>query len=202
MGADISEGVGRHNSTIVIIDHDAKVKAGDQYVVKPKVVAVYCSNKIAPDLFAHEIKNGGNRYGSCIVCPERNNHGFATLAILKDVYYNIYRDEQEKMGWQTNMASKPKMLHELRTALHEKLIEISDEGLRHEIISYPSQDLNTMNVDEEDETVGHYDRVIALGLAWAMRSLAAPSMTYSQKDEEDYKREEKVFDRYSPISEI
>jgi len=202
LGADVSEGVGRHNSTIVILDHDAKIRVGEQFITKPKVVAVYCSNKIAPDLFAHEIKNGGNRYGSCLACPERNNHGFATLAILKDIYFNIYRDEQDRLGWQTNMASKPKMLHELRTAVHEKLIEVSDEGLKQEIVSYPSYDLNTMNVDEEDETVGHYDRVIGLALAWAMRALAAPSQMMTLKDEEEHKLQEREFDKYLPINDL
>ena len=201
LGADISEGVGRHNSTIAVIDFDAKINIGGRLINKAKVVSVYASNKIAPDLFAHEIKNGGNKYGACIACPERNNHGFATLAILKDIYYNIYRDEQEKLGWQTNMASKPKMLHELRTAIHEDLLEVSDEDLKREIINYPAQDLNAMNRDEEDEMEGHYDRVIALALAWAMRARAMPSQSLTLNDIEKANQKEE-FDRYAPISDI
>lgn len=201
-GADISEGVGRHNSTICIIDFDHKLKINNHLVTKPKVVALYANNKIAPDLFAHEIKAGGLRYGTCVMCPERNNHGFATLTVLKDIYYNIWRDENEKLGWQTNMASKPRILHELRTAIHEGLIEISDVALKQEIVSYPAQDLNLMNVDEEDETGGHYDRVLALALAWAMRNRATPSQVYEHKDEEGYRQEEKQFDRYLLFNEI
>lgn len=202
LGADVSEGVGRHNSTIIIIDFDAKHKLETHLITKPKVVANYCSNKIAPDLFAYEIKNGGNRYGSCIACPERNNHGFATLAILKGIYFHIYQDEMEKLGWQTNMATKPKMLHELRSAVHEGLIDVSDEDLRREIMNYPAQDLNEMNVDEEDETGGHYDRVIALALAWAMRGRAIPNLPLTLKDEEDYTREKNTYDKYAPLSDI
>ena len=200
MAADVSEGVGRHNSTIAIIDFDALVQAGDRKIQVPKVVAMYANNKIAPDLFAHEIKNGGNRYGNCVVAPERNNHGFATLAILKNVYFNIYKDEKDQLGWHTNLASKPRMLHELRTALHEGLLEISDEALKQEIISYPSLDLNIANVDEEDETQGHYDRMIALAIAWQMRGRATATEIYKLKDEE----EQKIisFDRYAPIGEI
>src|SRR3990167_8964128 len=77
-GADISEGVGRHNSTIVIIDYDHKINVNNHIITKAKVIALYANNKIAPDLFAHEIKAGGLRYGTCVACPERNNHGFAT----------------------------------------------------------------------------------------------------------------------------
>lgn len=161
IGCDVSEGVGRHNSTIVILDFDTLVDIGGRKVQKPKVVALYANNKIAPDLFAYEIKSGGNRYGNCIAAPERNNHGFATLATLKGIYFNIYKDEKDKLGFHTNLSSKPRMLHELRTAMHEDLIDISDPALKQEIISYPSIDLNVANVDEEDETTGHYDRVIA-----------------------------------------
>lgn len=202
LGADVSEGVGRHNSTVAIIDFDSKMRIENRMITKPKVVAVYCSNKIAPDLFAHEIKNGGNRYGACVVCPERNNHGFATLAILKDIYFNIYRDEQDKLGWQTNMSTKPRMLHELRSAIHEGLIDVSDDALKQEIISYPAQDLNTMNVDEEDETTGHYDRVIALAIAWAMRARAMPSQTLTLNDIERTEKKNEEFDRFAPIFEI
>jgi hypothetical protein len=198
LGADVSEGVGRHNSTIVVIDMDYNFVVNGIQIQKPKVVAVYSNNKIAPDLFAYEIKNGGLRYGSCMAAPERNNHGFATLSILKEIYFNIYKDENEKLGWHTNLASKPKMLHDLRTAIHEGLIEIADQALKQEIISMPSGDLNVVRIDEDDETMGHYDRCIALSIAWALRSLATGGYVGELKDEEQTKQ----FDRYLSINEL
>src|SRR3990167_1418144 len=200
LGADVSEGVGRHNSTVVIMDFDALVATeGGNKIHKPKVVAVYTSNTIAPDLFAYEIKAGGLRFGSCLAAPERNNHGFATLAILKDIYFNIYKDEHEKLGWHTNFASKPKMLHDLRTAIHEELIEVSDPYLKTELLSYPSHDLNVTRIDEEDETEGHFDRVIALAICWQLRSLAFASMMPELKDAE---QEERSFNRSSVFNEF
>ena len=198
LGADVSEGVGRHNSTVVIMDFDALVDIGDRKAHKPKVVAVYVSNTIAPDLFAHEIKAGGLRYGSCLAAPERNNHGFATLTILKDIYYNIYKDAMEKLGWHTNLSSKPKMLHDLRTALHEELIEISDPYLKQELLSYPARDLNNPRVDELDESEGHYDRVIALAICWQMRSMATVYVPPEIRDEERKER----FDKHAMFSQI
>ena len=195
--ADVSEGVGRHNSTVIIVDFDYKKQIEGRLFTKPRIVAVYVNNKIAPDLFAHEIKGGGQRYGNCIMAPERNNHGFATLAILKDIYFNIYKDERDKLGWQTTYASKPKMMHELRSAIHEDLIDIPDEGLKQEIISMPSSDLNIANTDEEDEVMGHYDRVIALAIAWQMRSLAVPVQEYEMKDEQPDQ-----FDRYTYFNDL
>ncbi len=203
VGADVSEGVGRHNSTIVVLDFDAQIKIENRLVKKPKVAAVYASNKIAPDLFAHEIRNAGNRYGACLVAPERNNHGFATLTVLKGLYFNIFKDEQDKLGWHTNLASKPRMLHELRTALHEGLIEITDPVLKTELMGYPQHDLNQANVDELDETQGHYDRVIGLAIAWQMRSIAVPTMAHEFRDdahERFYANND--FNKYSAFNEV
>lgn len=202
MGVDVSEGVGRHNSSIIIMDYDSSYVFEGKMIKLPKVVAVYLSNKIPPDTLAYEIQNGGNRYGNCIAGVERNNHGFATLSTLKNIYFNLYQDEQEKLGWHTNMASKPKMLHELRSAIHEGLIELSDMGLKQEIISYPSNDLNDTKLDEEDETKGHYDRVIALAICWQMRALAVPSQTFTIRDKEEIERDNRDFDRFQPFNEI
>ena len=197
LGSDVSEGVKRHNSTVLVLDMDFNFQIEGRAIQKPKVVAIYASNTIPPDLLAYEIKSGGDRFGSCMAGVERNNHGFATLTKLKEIYFNIYRDENEKLGWHTNLASKPRMMHDLRTAVHEGLIEVSDAALKQEIVSYNSTDLNTANVDEEDETMGHFDRVIALAIAWQLRSYAVPGINPDVKDPE--LEMEKVFDKYAPF---
>lgn len=199
MGCDVSEGVKRHYSTIVIIDMDYIYTLEGHKIQKPKVVAVYASNEIAPDLLAYEIKNGGMRYGNCMAGVERNNHGFTTLSKLKEIYFNIYQDQNDKLGWHTNAASKPKMMHDIRSAIHQGLIEIPDVSLRQEIISFPSLELNVSNVDEEDETKGHFDRLIGLAIAWQLRSLAMPGYAPDLKDEEG---KNETFDRYAIINEF
>jgi hypothetical protein len=201
LGADVSEGVKRHNSTIIVIDMDAPLNVDGRMIQKPKVVASYASNEIPPDLFAYEIKNGGLRFGNCMAVVERNNHGFATLTVLKEIYFNIYKDENEKLGWHTNLASKPKMMHDIRTAIHENLLEVSDAALKQEIVSFPSTDLNSANVDEEDETVGHYDRTIALAIAWQLRSYAMPG-TMGTVDDPDIRRSQDNFDKYASFNEL
>jgi hypothetical protein len=199
--ADVSEGIGRHNSTVAIIDFDHQHEVAGHLITKPKIVSVYASNKIAPDLFAYEIKNGGTRYGECIMAPERNNHGFATLSTLKNIYFNIWKDENDRPGWHTNMSTKPKMLHEFRTAVHEGLIEVSDLALKQEIVSYPAQDLNETNVDEEDETTGHYDRLIAVAIAWQMRGIATPAVPVKVQDDE-LRAQEADYDKYAIFGNV
>lgn len=205
LGADVAEGVGRHNSTIVVIDFDHQAQINGRIVKTPKVVAVYASNKIKPDTLAYEIKNAAVRYGNCLSAVERNNHGFATLATLKNtvMYFNLYADEKDNLGWHTNLASKPRMLLELRTAINEGSLEIADATLKSELLSFPAQELNDTRFDEEDETKGHFDRVIALAIAWQMRSLAQPSIGHDLKDTEEIKRQESQgFDRYAMFTEI
>lgn len=197
---DVAEGVGKHNSTVIVLDFDALVDAGGRKIQKAKVVAIYANNQIKPDILAYEFKNSGNRYGNCIMAPERNNHGWATITTLKGIYFNIYQDEKEQLGWHTNLATKPKMMVDLRTAVNQDLIDVSDEALKQEIISYNSGDLNTANVDEEDETVGHFDRVIALAIAWQLRSLAMPTMVGKLEDEE--KQQVVSFDKYAPFDNL
>lgn len=167
LGADVSEGVGRDSSTITIIDFTTM-----------EVVATYRSNKIAPDLFAHEIKNGGLTYGSCIVAPERNNHGHATLSTLKGIYANIYKevrtekkqDEQtEKLGWHTNLATKPKMLSELKTILDDEGIKLLSRELLNEVRTYNADDLNEVAFDENK--TNHWDLLISLAIAFQLKEV-------------------------------
>jgi hypothetical protein len=58
------------------------------------------------------------------VAPERNNQGHATLTKLKEIYppHLIWKEiktdketnqQTEKLGWHTNLATKPKMLFDL-----------------------------------------------------------------------------------------
>lgn len=184
MGCDVSEGVKRHNSTVVIIDLDYKFLVNDMKITKPKVVAVYSSNEIAPDLFAYEVKSGGQRYGNCTAGVERNNHGFTTLSKLKEIYFNIYMDANDKLGWHTNKSSKPKMMHELRTAVHDGLLIVSDQALKQEIMMFPSLELNETDTNEEDESKGHYDRTIAVAIAWQLQSLATAGVAPHLHDDD------------------
>jgi len=196
LAADPSEGVGKDNATIVIIDFDAK---NDDGYVKPEVVATYVNDKIPPDLFAHEIKNGAKGYGNCLVAVERNNHGHTTLAILKDIYSNIYKEvktdkttdvETEKLGWHTNMSTKPRMLMELSTAINEQLLNVPDKELLRELRTYLREDLSKISKDEDGK---HWDRIIALAICWQMlkHSLPAGGIKIQESNE--------PFDAFGPV---
>lgn len=164
LGADVAEGVGQDSSTCVIL------KTG----VVPKVVAIYKDNKIAPDLFAHEIKRMAVNYGGCIVAPERNNHGHTTISKLLEIYPSVfYTDDGKreyevrqkfniptmKYGFLTTKTSKPYIINALRDAVNNSEIEISSGELKTELSTYDKQDMGETRFNPD--ATKHWDLVMA-----------------------------------------
>ena len=184
IGADVAEGLGRDSSTAVVLKQKKETF---------KVVATYSNNLITPDMFAYELKRIGLLYGSALICPERNNHGHTTISKLKEIYPNIYKavDERKnfevrktgvkikKYGWLTTSVTKPIMLHELRDAISNDLIEIPSEELLHELRTYDRENLDITKYD--DSVTRHWDLVMALAIAYQMRKHIEFSMGIQQE---------------------
>ncbi|WP_439401223.1 hypothetical protein ACNJYA_30645 [Bradyrhizobium sp. DASA03068] len=96
--------MGLDSSTSVFID----------YATLPnKVVATYANSTIKPDIFGDEKARQAAMFGECLIAPEANNYGAATLGRLKQIYENIFVMEQfagtahrveckdKTYGWQT-----------------------------------------------------------------------------------------------------
>lgn len=160
MAADVAEGVGKDHSTAVIIDLTQ---------IKPRVVATYKNNKIAPDIFAFELKNGATKYQYPFLAVERNNHGHATISKLREIYPEdlLYRDDHKKLGWQTNLVTKPKMMYDLSTAVNDELIDIPSKGIVSEMRRFDKEDLRVKTYDEE--ATEHFDLLIAMAIALQMK---------------------------------
>jgi len=170
IGADTAEGEGGDANASVIIDFSTTPN---------RVVATYASNMISADLFGHELKRQGYLYGECLVCPEVNNTGFATLAALKNVYkhQNIYRREEQdkvqkvltkKLGWRTTEGNKYSIMSELKTAVENGELIVFDKRLLDEMREFTNNDMR----DVQGLVTRHFDLLKACALAWAMRSLA------------------------------
>lgn len=189
MGADVAGGVGLDSSTSVIIDFST---------VPCHVVTTYKNNSIKPDTFGYELKAQGDRFGGCLIAPESNNHGHATIAILKQVYDNIYATQNaddknndaqkpKTYGWHTNAASKPKMMFALKKAVEDGLLELSDKDLKAEAKSYSRDDLMDKAADPR-LTTRHFDLLIAAAIAWQMKDFAevAPDEIVFQEEEPQF----------------
>ena len=172
MGGDTSEGVGQDACAGVLIDFSAYPRA--------KVVGTYQNAHIAPDNFAYELANIGHKFGECVLAPELNNTGFATVTRLKDIYNNVYQQESggEKIiegqptryGWVTNMKTKPEIIFDLKNAIEEGMLEIPDVDLLYEIMSYNQAEIRETKAREG--MTKHFDKFMALAIAWRMRNVA------------------------------
>lgn len=165
LGADVSLGVKRDSSTMVIIDFNTG-----------EVVLTYRSRTIDPVLFAHEIKKAALMYGGCIAAPEFNSVGATTCAILNQIYPNIYTQVREglleaaptsKLGWLTTPGNKPRVMYELAEAMDQDELKVMDRVILMEARAFNKEDALDVRVTEA--TTRHFDLLMACAIAWQMR---------------------------------
>lgn len=181
LGADVSQGVKRDSSTIVIIDFTLG-----------EVVMTYKSNEIDPVTFAHDIRKAGFWYGGCVAAPEANNVGLTTCVTLNNLSYpNIYTQVRagelqdsatNKLGWLTTSLTKPRMMYELSESIDDDILRIPDEGVLLEAKKFNKED--SLEIIVNEKTTRHFDLLTACAIAWQMRT----SMTRGRASAEEESR--------------
>lgn len=171
-GHDVAKGVKLDSSASVFIDFST---------IPFKVVATYANNEIEPRQFAHEIHMEAKYFGKPIVAVE-NNKFEDCIGKLRDIYDNLYFTEEKETrvgslpktryyGWNTNTSTKSKMLGDLKQAVKDGQLELSDPDLIAELRSYTRDDL----MDRDDDvrlTTRHFDLLIACAIAFQMKDHA------------------------------
>jgi len=175
-GADIGGGVGLDSSTSVFIDF---------HQLPARVVATYKCNTIEPTVFGDELRNQGDRFGGCIIAPE-NNKFDACIGRLKQIYDNIYftedkraqavKSDRKTYGWNTNTLTKGTMLSNLKTAVADGHLELSDPDIIDEMRAYTRDDFMEKEIDPR-LTTRHFDLLIAVAIAWQMKDHAEAKNT-------------------------
>ena len=172
IGGDTAEGVGKDSNASALIDFSRRPAL---------VTGTYENNKIGPDIFAYELKRQGEMFGECLIAPEINNTGFATITQLKLIYpivkiyrrmkkENVENPQAPELGWRTTASTKPDIIYQFKSAFEDGELEVLDEGLLNEMRSYAQTDLKEL-VQREGMT-RHYDKLIAACIAWEMRNYA------------------------------
>ena len=175
-GADVGGGVGLDHSTSVFIDFTQ---------FPNRVVGTYKSNTIKPDIFGYEIVRQCSYFGNPIFAPEANSLGSGTIAIMKQRYKkNLFIRKASPLktkkvilgeyGWLTTGATKPSMIFDLKKAIEEGILELSDPEIIEELKGYTRDDLMDPNIDPR-LTTRHFDLLIACAIAWQMKSYADKS---------------------------
>jgi hypothetical protein len=171
-GHDVAGGVGLDSSTSVFIDFST---------IPARVVGTFLSNTIKPDTFGDEIEREATMFGEPIVAVENNKFDM-TIGRLKQIYKNLYFTEDKvtragptprvrTYGWNTNGMTKSTMLFDLKKAVEDGQLELSDPDLIAELRSYTRDDL--MDKDEDPRlSTRHFDLLTACAIAYQMRNFA------------------------------
>lgn len=190
LGSDVGGGVGLDHSADVTIDFST---------LPARVVSTYKNNTLKPDLYGHEVLQQGRRFGECLVGVENNKFDTVINVLVTNDYPNIYFTEIKvtragmppsirTYGWNTNGATKFNMMSELKSAVEDGHLELSDADLIAELKSYTRDDI--MDRDEDVRlTTRHFDLLIACAIAWQMRKYAQPAKSATESyTQPDYER--------------
>lgn len=184
IGVDVSEGIeveassGKEADFSVITVFD---------VLARKVVARW-RGYADPDQLGEIVFNIGTHYNTALVGVEINNHGIATAAKLRNMFYrNLYmretaEDEQfqvrtTKFGWQTNKKTKPIMISELQRSIREGDIIDLDIVFIREAMSYIRKDNGAMEAQQGQ----HDDVVMSTAIALQMADWSPYNTEYAAK---------------------
>jgi hypothetical protein len=192
IGADVSEGVkGGDYSVADIIDKKTL-----------KTVAKW-RGLVDPDVFGRKLEQLGRFYNFALIGCEINNHGLAVVQRLRDLYYrNLYRRETgldegfesptAKLGWKTDMRTKPLMIDYLAEAIRERLITDYDMVFVREAMTYVIDDNGRTNAEEGtfDDTV--IAKAIALQMFEWSNNNKADLTSYKPQSAVASKRKHKV----------
>jgi hypothetical protein len=128
--------------------------------------------QIHPDYFATVLYRLGHHYNMAFIAVESNNHGLLTCHLLaKELGYpNFYQEVQHdkvtdketvKLGFSTNVKTKPMIIDELRAAMRESEIKVNDKETLGEMMTFVVTESGKMEAEEGK----HDDCVMALAIA-------------------------------------
>jgi hypothetical protein len=170
ISADVGEGLEKgDNSVMYVYDR-----------VERKDVAWFVG-KIDTTVFALLLSYFGYWYEEAYIAVESNNHGHAVIQKLKEIYDNLYREqdfskevdlEKVRLGWMTNAATRPIMCGEVRNAVNEGYDGVGDPQFYKECLTF----IYNKNGKAEADANCLDDRVMAQGIKWMVHQwLPSPS---------------------------
>lgn len=180
IGADVALGVGQDYSAAVVLDRNRSV------------VAVYRNNRIDPSKFGDLLFYLGRYYNNALLAVESNSMGIATLQKLDDMsYVNLYkqtkisaisREEGERLGFRTTVATKSTIIGNLKNAIENDDIYVPAAYMIQELKDYTATDTGKTEAAPgcHDDTVmslaialevlrTHYDKIVTTKVAWNQR---------------------------------
>ena len=179
IGADVAEGVEEDYSAATVMD-----KSTHQTVARFR-------GDMEPADYGEYLALLGRWYNHALIGPEINNHGLTTVQRLRDVGYdNIYRRESgvderyeeytSKLGWRTDVKTKPLMIDGLSEAISSDQLIDYDKIFIRECLTYIRDARGRTNA----QLGQHDDTVIATAIALQLfewNPIMATRMTIKSK---------------------
>jgi len=190
VAADTSSGLGDYCAVQFL----SKTRLDVPLIYHKKIIATEMTNEIYPVLEKIHDVTGFKP----VIAYERNAGGTFEMDRLASMNrlakYNIFEmprignvtpGETKRLGWDTNTATRPAMLSQLKEAIDNKLLTIYDKPTIEEMYSFVVV-RTTATVKAQAESGMHDDLVMSLAIAWQLYQLAefiggTRPMPYSSK---------------------
>lgn len=195
IGADVAEGIS--------VGKEGDFSVADIVDKKTLETVARWRGRPDPDVFGYRLNELGIFYNFALIGVEINNHGLAVVQRLRDLFYtNLYRRERgiderfeistAKLGWKTDMRTKPLMIDYLGEAIREGVIVEHDPVFVEEAKTYVIDDNGRTNAEEGcfDDTV--IAKAIALQMFEWSNNNKASLKPHKPKDFMARKAEHKV----------
>lgn len=154
-GADVAEGIGGDWSVAVMID------------CNEREVVASIRGQWTPFEFAHKLNELCDYYQGAgkshpLLAVERNNHGHAVLLELENhiQYSNLYRAKDERLGWKTDLITRPIIIDIFLDAITNTTVIINDKELLTECLTLENSKGKIKAADNK-----HDDCVMAAAIA-------------------------------------
>ena len=177
ISADVAEGLEKGDNSVMIVYDRVEGKDIAQFV-----------GKIDTTLFAYLLSYFGYKYNNAYIACENNNHGHAVIQKLKEIYDNLYFEgdfskivdlEKQRVGWNTNVASRPIMCGELREAITQDKEGVIDKQFYQECLTF----IYNKNGKAEADHGCLDDRVIAQAIKFQLHKwVSSPKENIEEKE--------------------
>ena len=161
-GSDVGEGapLGDYSVTVIL-----------DWQTGRQVARIW--GRMSPESFAAKSAALCTQYNTAYWGIEDAKHGKTVLYIVtaQHPYGNLHYQARNKPGWNTNSATRPVMLDELKKAVRDGSLGIMDKDFVLECLSFVRTQAYP---DGEADAGAHDDLVMAWAIAWRMRALSGP----------------------------
>jgi len=172
ISADVAEGLEKGDNSVMYVYDRVEKRDVAQFI-----------GKIDTTVFAYLLNYFAYKYNDAYIAVESNNHGHSVLQKLKEIYDNLYFQEDftkivdldtVRLGWRTDMTTRPIMVGDLREALASEREGVFDRQFYHECMTF----VYNRNGKAEADAGCLDDRVMAQAIKWQLHKwLPSPQVT-------------------------